>query len=82
MGIPALDNLNQIPEPIRKGQPVHLVMSETEQHQLAVISEVENAASGAVILQIDDNTRTAGRYTTPAQHDEQCSVGSWHFIEQ
>jgi hypothetical protein len=81
MGIPAWDNLNQIPDPIRKGVQVHFVASETEQHRLAAISEVANRSTGEVILQIDDPTRTYGRYTTPAPHDESKSVGTWHFIE-
>jgi hypothetical protein len=79
MGFPALDNSTNPPDPIRKGVWVHLVM-ENGVHQRAVISEVFGN-SEEVILQIDDPTRTYGRYTTNAPHDESKTVGTWHFIE-
>ncbi|HZT99772.1 MAG TPA: hypothetical protein VFA10_08945 [Ktedonobacteraceae bacterium] len=83
MSIPAFDNIQKPSDPIRKGVHVHYVASEKEQHKLVVISEaVKDSPTDEVMLQINDPTRSHGRYSTHAHFDEGHQVGTWHWTEQ
>lgn len=86
LGIPAWDPSVDIaaanPRYLRKGNPIHFVVSTQDQHHEALISEVLNETTGDVIVQVLDPAYTAGRYTTQASYDATGQQQhTWHWRE-